>query len=199
MIASPVSLPPRWYLARRLDGCPARFHLDRRTGGPTSPSARADGIRSQSASRALPPIAATRIKVGAAQGCTRPFPDLRGRPIEVRFRGAADIRAGSQNRRLRAHAGHAHELDGVSEADIRREHANDGLGLSGRRLQLWFVEWETHSGVEAMGSSRWRGMRRGSRCAWKRFSRAGTGRACRSSTGASRARRGTRHGKVRLR
>ena len=35
---------------------------------------------------------------------SRPFSDLRVRPIEVRFRGAADIRAGSKDRRLRAHS-----------------------------------------------------------------------------------------------
>jgi hypothetical protein len=101
-----------------------------------------------------------------------------------------------RDRRLCAHAGHAHELDGVSEADIRREHANDWLGLSGRRLQLWSVEPETHSDIEVMGSSGLRRMRRGSPYAWKRFARAGAGCACRSSTGASRARRGMRHGKV---
>jgi hypothetical protein len=88
-------------------------------------------------------------------------------------------------------------LDGVSEADIRREHANGGLELSGRRLQLWFVEPETYSDIEAMGSSRLRRMRRrGSPYAWKRFPRAGAGCACRPSTGASRARRGMRHGKI---
>ncbi len=42
-------------------------------------------------------------------------------------------------------------VDGVSESDIRREHADDGLGQSGSRTQLWFVEADTHSNIEAMG------------------------------------------------
>ena len=48
---------------------------------------------------------------------SRPFSDFRGRPIEVRSRGEADIRAGSQDRRLRALFGRRLGVPNLLEAD----------------------------------------------------------------------------------
>ncbi len=69
-----------------------------------------------------------RLRHSAADRRVRPFSVLRVRPIEVRFRGEADIRAASQDRRLRAYVGRSASLPTFPGADITPVCISDRAG-----------------------------------------------------------------------
>jgi hypothetical protein len=69
-----------------------------------------------------------RVSTSGSHRWIRPFSDLRSRPIEVRLKGEADVRAGSQYRRLRARGSHSAAAAARSEAEIPSGRCLDDCG-----------------------------------------------------------------------